>query len=263
MYVSVSSEKTNNYFKNELGKLGFDIIGVPCVKFYPQPTIIDNLKHQINDFDIVIITSPRAIEYLHEVFRIINKKLIFIVSGSSSYVKLRQYTKNVVYMPKHDAGSEAIISQILKYMDLRQKKIVLLHGKNASHYIQDYLGEKFGTNSYTKIVIYEQKWLDLDAELMKKIFLANSLQGIILTSSMYAESLFAQAKKFGYLDMLQEANFITLHIKIEQVLRKFGVKGHIFVSDTASNQSLVALLLSLRAATANSNIDLIGKLHDR
>jgi|GEM_PF-6864425 len=247
MYLIVSSTKTNNYIKDELYKLNINIIDIPCVQLTPDTTVIHQLKQQINNFDIVIITSPAAIQYAHEIIKMAEKKLIFIVPGKSSFVKLRQYTKNIIYAPERNSGSEEMIDQILEHMDLKQKKIAIVQGKNANRIIQDYLEAKLGANSYTQIIIYQQKWLELNTQIMKKFFIDNSVQGIILTSSMHARYLFSQAQKYGVYDMLLRTDFITLHTKIRQVLQSFGAKGHIFVSDNASNGSL---------------IDLMGKLHD-
>jgi uroporphyrinogen-III synthase len=248
MYLIIGNKKTCNYFYQELTALNMSIVTMPCVQLIPEEGIINQFKERINDFDIVIITSPTAIDYAGEVIKYADKSVIFIVSGFSSYTRLRQYTENKIYAPENDSGAAAIINQILDFMDLREKKIAILQGRKANNQTQDYLTGKYGKNSYDNIVIYQQEWLDLDTQFLKKLFISNSLQGIILTSSSHAEYLFGRAKRFGYYEMLLMADFITLHTKIELVLRKFGVKGHIFVSDTANNESL---------------IDLMGKLHDR
>lgn len=248
MYLIISTEKTNNYLKNELGKLNIDVTDIPCVQLTPDITVIHQFKQQINNFDIVIITSPTAIQYAQDIIKIADKRLIFIVPGKSSYTKLRQYTKNKIYAPEGNSGSKAIITQVLSNIDLNQKKIAILQGSSANHSIQNYLEAKLGRDSYTQIIIYRQKWLDLNTQSIKKFLQDNSLQGIILTSSTHARYLFSQAKKFGYYDMLLKADFVTLHTKIQQVLLGLGAKGHIFVSDNASNEAL---------------INLIGDLHDR
>ncbi|HLX53079.1 MAG TPA: uroporphyrinogen-III synthase [Aquella sp.] len=248
MYLIISSEITNNYIKDELCKLNINIIDIPCVQLTPDTAIIHQFKQQINNFDIIIITSPTTIQYAQDIIKTADKKLIFIVPGKSSYAKLRQYTHNKIYAPEHNSGSEAITGQVLSNMDLMQKKIAIIQGKIANHSIQDYLDAKLGLNSYTQIILYQQKWLDLNTQNIKKFLQDNSLQGIILTSSMHAQYLFSQAKKFGYYDMLIRTDFITLHTKIQQVLQRLGAKGHIFVSDNASNEAL---------------INLMEKLHDR
>ncbi|MCC2645037.1 MAG: hypothetical protein K0R94_815 [Burkholderiales bacterium] len=248
MYLIVSGEKTNNYFKKALSKINIDAAAASCVQFYPKPEAIHNLKLQINNFDIIIITSPMTIYYTRELFKNLNKNVIFIVPGVSSCLKLRQYTRNRIYTPKQDSGAQAIIDEVLNCMNLNQKKVALLHGQDRSYHIPEYLNAKFGINAYTQIVIYEQKWLVLNEAYMKKFLIKSHLQGIILTSSMHAQYLFDQAQKFGYCDILKTANFITLHPKIVQVLQSLDVKGNIYVSNMATKRSL---------------IDFIGKMHDR
>lgn len=246
MYLIVGNEKICYYLSKELSLSNIVMHAMPCVQLTPDVKIINQFKQQINNFDIVIITSPTAIDYISDAFKYADRKIIFIVSGLSSYIQLRQYTENKIYKPDNDSGSMPIISQLLECMDLRQKKIAIIQGQNANHQIQDYL--KLNDSLYTSIIVYDQRWLDLDIQFLKKLLLDNSLQGIILTSSSYAKYLFTQAQKFGCYDILQSIEFITLHNKIKKSLQSFGVRGRIFVSNTVSKESL---------------IDLIRKLHDR
>jgi uroporphyrinogen-III synthase len=248
MYLIISSEKTNNSLKSSLCQLDVDIVDISCVRLTPNFLAIDDLKQQINNFDIVIITSPTAIQYAHEVFKVVAKGITFIVPGISSYTKLRQYTQNEICYPKIGSGAEAMVNQVLDSTGLDGKKIAIIQGENANNTIEDYLAAKLGNNSYIKIVVYEQKWLDLGLSVVKKLLMDNSMQGIILTSSAHARYLFSQGQEYGFYDMLLKADFITLHIKIEQVIRKLGAKGHVFISDHASMESLIHLM---------------GKLHDR
>lgn len=248
MYLVISSEQSNRYLCDELARAKILSVSIPCTLLIPDGTAIVQLKQQINNFDIIIITSPTAIEYLNTIIPAIGKDKIFIVPGTSSYNRLRSYTANRIYAPQNGSGSVAIINQILYPMNLKGLKIAILHGKLANYQIHKYLEQKLGVGAYQSIIIYRQKWLGLNEQFMKKLFITNCLQGIILTSSSHAKYLFSQAQKFGYYEVLQHANFITLHSKIKQVLKELGVKTSVIVSDTASNQSL---------------IDSIRKAHDR
>lgn len=247
MYLAISREKTNNYLKAELAKLNIEVAALPCLWTYPDRVALECLRQQINNFNIIIITSPAAIDYAAAVVKLANSGQIFIVPGLSSFTRLRQYTKNEIYMPHNASGAEAIVTQVLERMDLNAQKIVILCSLVANHQIQDYLVASYGINAYTQMPLYRQEWLDLDAQFLKKSLTNKRLHGIILTSSSHAQYLFSQAHKFGYYDMLLQVNFIVLHPKIEQILLNLGVK-RIYLSATASLVSLV---------------DFIGKLHDR
>ncbi|MCC2626038.1 MAG: hypothetical protein K0R14_1911 [Burkholderiales bacterium] len=248
MFLIISSQKTNSYLKKELGKLDINAVDICCVRLSPNFAVIENVKQQINNFDFVIITSPAAINYAYEVFKIAAKEVTFIVPGISSYKKLGQYTQNQIYYPKSSSGAEAMINQVLENTNLCGKKIAIIQGSNTNNTLQNYLDAKLGNDSYKEMIIYEQKWQDLDNQGIKKLFMSNSMQGIILTSSAHARYLFNQWQKRGFYDMLLKTDFITLHIKIEQVIREFGAEGQVFISDHASMESL---------------IELMGKLHDR
>ncbi len=247
MYLIISGEISSNYLKNELDKLTINAVCIPCIQSISSTPVINHLKEQINNFDIIITTSPTAINYAHEAFKVAAKDIIFVVPGFSSYSTLRQYTQNKIYYPNRIFGAEAIVDQVLENINLHGKKIAIIQGENANNTIQDYLKVKLGNDSYTEMIVYEQKWLDLDNKITKKLLIDSSMQGIILTSSGHARYLFSQGQKYGFYDMLLTADFITLHVKIEQVIRKLGAKGHIFISDHALMESL---------------IDLVGRLHD-
>lgn len=217
MYLVFASTLQASQILSDLAKQNIQAKHIPSMEIEPDLESITQLKQIINDFDYIIFTSPTAIEFASKV--LINTKAQYLTVGQMTAKRLAKYINpDKILHPQTSSGVDALIEEVLAKIDLANKKVLLVKGDSDSLRITSYLADK--VDIYQEITIYHYKYLPLDLKPLLKI-----TTGIVITSSVEAKYLFAQAKKFGYLEDLLLLPFVTIHQNIFKLLKSYGVSN--------------------------------------
>jgi uroporphyrinogen-III synthase len=237
MYLIFSSEDSAEYILERSSHLNMDIVYIPTMEIVVNTSGVAKLAKTVSDYDYVIITSAYAIK-LADGFIKAATNPIFITSGEETAAKLTKLAINSTVMyPLKNSGSHAIIAEVLANLDLSHKKILIVRGELANAELNEYL-EKLDDVTCHEVVVYQQKLLSIDANYLQKLFEENHLQGIIITSSLLTIHLVEQAKQGGYLPLLRQSKFITIHPNVRDIL----VQNEIINVHLTKQASLAAII---------------------
>lgn len=227
---------------NGLATLGISSLGVPALDYAYNAASLEVLDGIINQFDFIIVPSGAVIDYAK--IQIMNSiKPIFMTVGKSSAAKLQQLTQQKVIYPQLNSGGEALFEEQIRYLDLLDKKILVIKGEGGSEVLYSKMASC--NIKWTTIDVYKRVFYDLEPDRLKKLLIIDGLQGIITTTSVLVEWLFKQARRANCVELLKNILFITLHPKIEQKLKDNGIK-RVLVTPNADRTAVIELIRSLQ-----------------
>ncbi len=194
---------------------------LPTMDYIYDKNALSQVSKSINEFDIVIIPSGIIIDYAKDVIKSAVKP-VFMTVGKQSAKKLESITKQQIIYPETNSGGFALFEEkIESYDNLYNKKILVLKGEGGSKELYCAMHD-FGLK-FTMIDLYKRHLNKLPANYLKKILMTEGLQGIILTTSILVDWLFTEAKQANCVELLKNILFITIHPRIEQKLKNYGV----------------------------------------
>ncbi|MFN8770559.1 MAG: uroporphyrinogen-III synthase [Neisseriaceae bacterium] len=209
--------KQTNFFAS-YSESNFEFLDI--MHLLPIRKNILKLEKTIDQYNYIILVSPNCIDFAKTAIVKANFPE-FMVMGYDSYKVLSHFSSKKIHYPKRLTGSAGLIEEIIKDLDLLNKKILIVTGGFRNKIIENKLHE-FGA-VYEVLDVYETKMFDLPIETIKKITRIPTYRGIIITSSSLVAWLFAKAEDNGFIDILREITFVTWHKNILIKLKELGV----------------------------------------
>ncbi|HMT03255.1 MAG TPA: uroporphyrinogen-III synthase [Burkholderiales bacterium] len=238
MYLVISPDGQLDQLINYLQKDKIKAIPIPLMNFIINQKNIKQLKDIINDFEYVIFNSPTAIHICSDVIKNATYPT-FLTVGEASAIRLKGLTTLPIIYPLRNSGADNLFEEKLKYLDFKNKKILIVKGVGGSNTLKKKLS--LIKANWQEIDIYIRNKKYIDVSFIKKSLTSKELQGIIITSSILVEWLFSNAKEHDYLDILLNKQFFTIHNNIAEKLLNYGV-SKVFISNKADQYSLVNLV---------------------
>ena len=109
-------------------QLGIKSSFIPLFNVVVDKTQLSCLQKNINNFDLIIFTSPMAIKFSKDVLSHVSNDVEFAVVGEASFNRLSQFTKNKIYYPVYNSGALFLINEQLTKLDLPNYKIAVVRG---------------------------------------------------------------------------------------------------------------------------------------
>lgn len=225
MFLVCASDKGQNNLLNKIKTLDFfcdsptdNFEFLAIMHLMPIKENILQVEHIINRYNYVILVSPNCIEFAKSAI-VSATDPEFMVMGYESYKLLTNMTSRNIFYPKQLTGSGGLMEEVVKTLDLLNKKVLIISGEVENKFLKDRLSKCGATIDI--ISIYKSIMLELSSGILKNITNTNVYQGIIITSSALVKWLFDSARQNGLITQLQNVNFITWHKKIFLKLKEF------------------------------------------
>jgi uroporphyrinogen-III synthase len=203
----------------------------------------DKLNSTLDDYDFVFLISPTIIDYLRNAI-LAARKTNFIVPGVASKERLAQLTKLPIIAPVHSSGFEALKAEYLTTLmpTLANSRVLLVHGDELNKEVVEFFA--MACKVHSAICLYQRQKKQHVPGYLSNILTTQSIDGIIVTSSLLVEWLVEEAKEDSCWELLRKLPFITIHKKIAHKLVEAHVCGAITVTDSSQYLALVDLICS-------------------
>lgn len=232
---------------NDLNNAGIISFHFSLFDFYPS-TSKNKISTKIYDLyisDIVLIFSKKAINYINIYF--FKNNLIwpiypqYYTIGASTAVLLRKYVQKKIFVPKGKENSENLLL-LLNKVDLLEKKIVLLQGKNGRNLIKKNLQKKSCDISIVECYKRIFKIIDLYKEVKK--WRNWQINTILVTSSEVLNKLNNEISILDKKEWLFKCKIFVIGERLAKIAKNIGWdSSNIIVSDYANNKKLFKLII--------------------
>lgn len=196
-----------------------DFVHLPVIRLEPVVNL-PNINLLLQKASILLFVSPTAIEVSAANIDFDKLKAKLLVLGKPSAKILAKYTSNKIYYPNIIGDSERILD--LSIWHCKRKYLVIIKGDKG----RDLLRKKLQLSGWqiNEIIVYNQKNVLIKEELLNKLNLRNRKSIIITTSTAIVDLLFNNIPK-TYFDYFKNSYYISIHNRISDKLRKYGVKS--------------------------------------
>jgi len=220
-----------------------NIISLPIylMDFEPNINALNWLEENINNYKYIMLNSPTVIDF--SVKAIIKATCpTFLTVGKSSADQLKELTKQEVFYPKHSVGELALFNEIMQNLDLLNNEILIVKGNLGNDTVRLELEQR--DSKWKVLEIYKRIQIKQLPGHLKKTLNSGRWQGIIVTSSLLVDWLFAHAAVDGCVELLKASTFIVIHKRIAENLMKLGASRVLITQDT-SRKSIIELIRNL------------------
>jgi len=238
----------------------FKVVELPLIEIKDTLSEVNLYKYQnhLENADLLIFISANAVAFYFKHFfkgeSIVNdslfKKIPVAVIGKSTAEVFAQYAgRKADIIPQSGSDSESLLAHpYLTQLVSQQgdkKKILIVRGQGGREFLAKQLRLKNAMVDYLEVYrrvcpTYNEIYLN---DLWRNLWNKKAIGFMIITSGESLDNLMQLSKKLE-LSLVLKTNLIVIHKKIQDKAIQYGFSGRILVSQTASNPSILQMLLN-------------------
>lgn len=209
----------------------------PLLEIVPKTPAITEITA-----DYLIFISPNAVSFGINVLNWSSSTSIAAI-GKKTADALRQHDIQVEHFPEAGFDTEHFL-ELSAFQNIKEKHVVIVRGEGGRELLARTLKERGADVTYAEV--YIRRLPELDIPRLKKHWLQQQLDIIIITSAESLQNLYQEtSRQLKDVSWLSQIPLILGSERMLSAANKLGHQGRKWLADNPSDEAVMALLQRL------------------